>query len=68
MYACLLETLNSLYHVTMARVLQIVFKLFPVNVNLIEPLEDSTNGKCETRATSSKTNKEKAKVHLKMLI
>lgn len=47
---------------------QIVFKLFPVNVNLIEPFEDSTNGKCETRATSSKTNKEKAKVHLKMLI
>lgn len=43
-------------------------KLFPVNVNLIEPLEDFTNGKCETRATSSKTNKEKAKVHLKMLI
>lgn len=39
---------------------QIVGKLFPVDVNLIEPLEDSTNGQCYTRATSSKTNKEKA--------
>lgn len=39
---------------------QIVGKLFPVDVNFIEPLEDPSNDKCETRTTSSKTNKEKA--------
>lgn len=38
---------------------QIVGKLFPVDVNFIEPLEDTSNDKCETRSNSSKTNKEK---------
>lgn len=91
----LLETVNSLYHVTIARVLlkvrkgrevcqlisqtnirirvhpkQIVVKLLPTRCkrNVIELHKDFTNGKCETRATSSKTNKERAEVHLKMLI
>lgn len=39
---------------------QIVGKLFSVDVNFIEPLEDPSNDKGETRTTSSKTNKEKA--------